>query len=230
VKFDLEQQRAAYNISALELSYTEIRAPISGVVSQRMVKVGNQIQVNQALFQIDDFDPLEAKVSVPERDMLRVKAGQPVQMLVDAMPGQVFSGNVARVRPVVDAKTGTFEVTAQFVDPTAVLRTGMFGRINIVTAVHTNALLIPRTALISEDGKASVFVALDGAAKRVEVQTGFIANGQAEVLSGLKAGDQVVTLGQNALRDGSKVQVVGAPKPLQTPNVTAEQATTAAAK
>ncbi len=211
VKFELETQRASYNLSALELSYTEIRAPISGTLTQRMVKVGNQIQPNQALFQIDDFDPLEAKVSVPERDMQKIKAGQPVQMLVDAVPGQVFVGSVARVRPIVDAKTGTFEVTAQFKDQTALLRSGMFGRINIVTAVHEQALVIPRTAIVSEDGQSSVFV-IDGAtAKRASITTGFVADGRAEIISGLTAGQQIVTLGQNALRDGSKIKIVNAP-------------------
>jgi membrane fusion protein, multidrug efflux system len=211
VKFDLETQRASYNLSALELSYTEIRAPISGTLTQRLVKVGNQIQPNQALFQIDDFDPLEAKVSVPERDMQKIKAGQSVQMLVDAVPGQVFVGSVARVRPIVDAKTGTFEVTAQFKDQTALLRSGMFGRINIVTAVHEQALVIPRTAIVSEDGQSLVFIVDGTKVKRVPITTGFVADGRAEIISGLTVGQQIVTLGQNALRDGSKVKVVNAP-------------------
>ena len=97
LKFDLETQKASYDIAALELSYTEIRAPISGTLSQRLVKLGNQINSGQTLFRIDDFDPLEARVAVPERDMQAIKAGQPVQMLVDAMPGTVFMGTLGHV-------------------------------------------------------------------------------------------------------------------------------------
>ncbi len=213
LKFDLETQKASYDIAALELSYTEIRAPISGTVSQRMVKLGNQINVGQALFRIDDFDPLEARVAVPERDMRVIKAGQAVQMLVDAMPGQVFIGSVARVSPVVDPKTGTFDVIAQFNDASQTLRSGMFGRVNIVTAVHDNAMIVPRVALLTEDGAAAVYVVVDSKVVRKAVTVGFTGDGRSEILTGLTVGDQVVTLGQNAVREGSLVQVINAVVP-----------------
>jgi membrane fusion protein, multidrug efflux system len=214
LKFDLETQKASYDIAALELSYTEIRAPISGTVSQRMVKLGNQINVGQALFRIDDFDPLEARVAVPERDMRAIKAGQAVQMLVDAMPGQVFMGSVARVSPVVDPKTGTFDVIAQFQDASQTLRSGMFGRVNIVTSVHDNAMIVPRVALLTEDGAAAVYVVEAGKVVRKAVTVGFTGDGRSEILTGLAVGDQVVTLGQNAVREGSLVQVINAALPV----------------
>lgn len=210
-KFDFDTQKATYDIAQLELSYTEIRAPIGGTVSQRLVKLGNQINVGQSLFRIDDFDPLEARVAVPEREMNAIRAGQNVQMLVDAMPGKVFVGTVDRVSPVVDPKTGTFDVVAQFADASQSLRSGMFGRINVVTAVHDNALVIPRVALLSEDGKAAVYVVEKGKVVRKAVTVGFSGDGAAEILVGLNEGDQVITLGQNAVREGSAVAVVNAP-------------------
>jgi membrane fusion protein, multidrug efflux system len=219
-----------YELQALELSYTEIRAPISGVVSQRLVKLGNQINVGQVLFRIDDFDPLEARVAVPERDMRSIQAGQPIQMLVDAIPGQVFQGVVGRVSPVVDPKTGTFDVIAQFRETSGSLRSGMFGRLNIVTAVHENAMVLPRVALLSEDGKASVFVVKNNKVERRSVELGLNGNGKTEILSGVKAGEQVITLGQNAVREGSLVRILapanamakpvvsaGTPTPIQAP-------------
>lgn len=210
-KFDFDTQKASYDIAQLELSYTEIRAPITGTVSQRLVKLGNQINVGQSLFRIDDFDPLEARVAVPEREMNAIRAGQDVQMLVDAMPGKVFIGTVDRVSPVVDPKTGTFDVVAQFADASQSLRSGMFGRINVVTAVHDNALVIPRIALLSEDGKAAVYVVEKGKVVRKAVTVGFSGDGAAEILVGLNEGEQVITLGQNAVREGSAVTVVNAP-------------------
>ena len=215
LKFDLETQKTSYDIAVLELSYTEIRAPISGTLSQRLVKLGNQINVGQTLFRIDDFDPLEARVAVPERDMQAIKAGQSVQMLVDAMPGKVFVGAVARVSPVVDPKTGTFDVIAQFNDPSQTLRSGMFGRVNIVTATHDNTLVIPRVALLTEDGTSAVYVVAGGRVARKSVQVGFTADGRSEILDGLTDGDQVITLGQNAVREGSLVEVVNAAKAVE---------------
>ena len=215
LKFDLETQKASYDIAVLELSYTEIRAPISGTLSQRLVKLGNQINIGQTLFRIDDFDPLEARVAVPERDMQAIKAGQPVQMLVDAMPGKVFIGAVGRVSPVVDPKTGTFDVIAQFNDPSQTLRSGMFGRVNIVTATHDNTLVVPRVALLTEDGTSAVYVVVGGRVARKSVSVGFTGDGRSEILTGLTAGDQVITLGQNAVREGSLVEVVNAAKAVE---------------
>lgn len=232
LKFDLETQKASYDIAALELSYTEIRAPISGTLSQRLVKLGNQINIGQTLFRIDDFDPLEARVAVPERDMQAIKAGQSVQMLVDAMPGKVFIGAVGRVSPVVDPKTGTFDVIAQFKDPSQTLRSGMFGRVNIVTATHENTLVVPRVALLTEDGTSAVYVVAGGRVVRKSVQVGFTGDGRSEILEGLKAGDQVITLGQNAVREGSLVEVVNAAKAVEVakPNMTPKPTAPDAAK
>ncbi len=207
-KFDVDTQRAAVDMMKLDLSYTQIRAPISGVVTKRNVKLGNLIPLNQALFKIDDFDPLEATVNVPEREMRLIAADQPVQMLVDALPDAVFIGTVGRVSPVVDAGTGTFRVVAQFKDETGRLRSGMFGRVRIIYDQRADALVVPRAALVGDDKDASVFVvAKDTVAKR-KVKLGYADGGKVEVVEGLTEGERVVTLGQAALRDGAKVHII----------------------
>lgn len=207
-RYDLDTQRATYDIAKLELSYTEIRAPIDGVVSRRSVKLGNLVQPNQSLFKIDDFDPLEAFINVPEREMRLIAAGQPVQMLVDALPEAVFTGSVDRVSPVVDATTGTFRVVAQFRDESGRLRSGMFGRVRIVYDQRADALVVPRAALVGDVADASLYVIEDDTAKRRKVRLGYTDGGQVEVIEGVSEGEQVVTLGQAALRDGAKVQVI----------------------
>ena len=217
-KFDLETQVAMSQMNELELSYTEIRAPISGVISKRFVKEGNLLTLNQAVFKIDDFDPLQAVLSVPEREMVRIAAGQPVQMLVDAVPGAVFTGSVARVAPTVEAGSGTFRVTAEFRDETGKLRSGMFGRINLVYQSRDDVLTVPRSALLGEDqSTASLFVVDGETVKRQVVKLGYVGAGVAEVVEGVADGAQVVTLGQAALRDGTKVQVLNPPAQLAKP-------------
>lgn len=163
IRYDLETQRATYDLAKLELSYTEIVAPISGVISRRLVKVGNYIQLNQALFQIDNFDPLLAVLNVPERELSTLRAGQAVQMQVDSMPGQKFEGAIQRISPVVDAATGTFRVTCEFRDASGQLKSGMFGRLGIAFAKHDDTLAIPRSALMDEDGETAVYVVVSGA-------------------------------------------------------------------
>jgi membrane fusion protein (multidrug efflux system) len=157
-RFDLETQKAVTDIARLELDYTRIVAPIGGVISARMVKEGNLIQINQSLFRIDDFDPLLAVLNVPERELMTMQPKLDVAMHVDALPGEQFAGVVARVSPVVDAQTGTFRVTTEFRDDTHRLKSGMFGRVDIVYDQRADALVVPRDALLEGDSEAAVFV------------------------------------------------------------------------
>ena len=226
-RYDLEAQRARVALQELELSYTDIKAPIGGVVSERMIREGNLVQINQALFRIDDFDPLEAVVNVPEREMQRIAAGQPVTMLVDAVPGEAFQGSVARVSPVVNAASGTFRVVAHFRDSENRLRSGMFGRLSVVHDVREEVLTVPRQALLAEDQDAAVYlVDSDGVARRQAVSLGYVSGGVAEIRDGLEAGAVVVTLGQAGVREGTKVQVLN--PPAEVPGGSAQTAQLAA--
>lgn len=164
IRYDLETQRATWELARLELSYTNITAPISGVISRRIVKVGNFIQVNQALFQIDNFDPLLAVLNVPERELNTLHADQVVRLRVDSIADQAFEGHIQRISPVVDAATGTFRVTCEFRDDSRRLKSGMFGRLEVTYAQHEDVPTIPRAALIEEDGETAVFVVQSGAA------------------------------------------------------------------
>jgi membrane fusion protein (multidrug efflux system) len=210
LRFDVATQRAAYDMARLELSYTQIVAPIDGVIAQRMVKQGNLIQLNTSLFRIVDASQLEAVLNVPERELATLRPGLVVTMEVDALPGKPFAGRIDRVSPVVDAGSGTFRVTCEF-DSAGVLKPGMFGRIGVIYDQRTDALTIPRTALLEDAGESAVFAVRDGAAVRVPIELGYINGELAEIRAGLNEGDSVVTAGKVTLRDGSKVEVLNAP-------------------
>jgi membrane fusion protein (multidrug efflux system) len=242
-KYDLETQKAIVGGAELDLSYTRIVAPISGVIAKRSVKLGNLVQVNQTLFQIVDLDPLQAVLNVPERDLDTLKAGQPVRMSVDALGSKSFVGTIARIAPVVDAASGTFRATCEFRDSTQTLKPGMFGRIEVTYDQRHDALVVPRNALVEEDGESSVYViepapakpvadekakgksgeavAAEAAkaakpnfvAKRRVVKTGYAEGDRIEIRDGLAEGDRVITIGRNAVREGTEVQVLdSAPK------------------
>lgn len=207
IKFDLESARASLDLAQLELAYTNVTAPISGVVAQRMIKQGNLVSLNAPVYRIVNNQQLEAVMNVPEREMSVIQSGLPVQMLVDAIPGQVFEGRIDRVSPVMDSGSGTFRVTSVF-DGKQVLRPGMFGRIEIVYDRRENVLTVPRTALLDDESDPSLYVVRDGKSTRVSIKTGY-SNGEiVEVVSGLKAGDKVITAGKVAVRDGAKVNII----------------------
>lgn len=210
IRYDVDTQRAIYDIARLELSYTDIVAPISGVVAQRSAKVGNLIQLNSALFRIVDTQRLEATLNVPEREIATMRAGAPVSMLVDALPGVAFDGHIDRISPVVDAGSGTFRVICAFT-PDARLRPGMFGRIGVVFDQREDVLTVPRIALLEGEGETAVYRVQDGKAVRTPVDVGYLSGEVAEIRAGLSEGDRVVTTGKVALRDGAAVDVIGLP-------------------
>jgi membrane fusion protein, multidrug efflux system len=207
IRFDLENARAANRLANLELSYANVVAPISGVIAERKIKAGNFVQINTPIFRIVDNSKLEATLNVPEREVATLRAGLPVDLQVDALPGKVFRGTIDRVSPVVDSGSGTFRVICAFAGG-GVLQPGMFGRIRIDYDQRTDALVVPRVALLDDEGDPAVYAVRAGKAARVPLKLGYIDGQWAEVRQGLKEGDQVVTAGKVALREGSAVQVV----------------------
>ena len=209
VKYDFEAQTARVELVELELSYSAITAPFSGVVSERMIKLGNQVNTAEPIFVITAMDPLQATLDVPERELARLANDQPVAVTMDALPNQTFAGFIQRISPVVDAGSGTFRVTVEVNDQTGRLRPGMFGRFQVIYDERDSVLLAPVAAVTVEDGRASVYVVEGDEAYQREIEIGYRNNGKYEVVSGLIEGDRVIVVGQAALRDGSKVQVLG---------------------
>ena len=210
LKYDLDALKAQYALAALELSHTKVKAPISGIISARLVKVGNTIAANTPVFRITDLDPLLAYIYVPERDYQKLAADQPVTLSVDALPGEVFGGRIQTIAPVIDPNTGTFKVTVEINDRSGALKPGMFGRVNVVYDTRSGVPLVPRVALLDSDSETSVFVvrADEDAVERKTVAIGYSSGGNVEVLSGLAAGDRVVVIGQAGLKENSKVQII----------------------
>lgn len=210
IKFELDGARAAYELAELSLHESVIRAPISGTISQRSVKVGNTILVGSPMFRITQMDSLQAELFVPERDIHKLRPALPAKVSVDAWPDKAFAASILRVNPVVDAATGTVKVTLAMAANQPELKPGMFGRFEIVYDRRDHALLVPKDAVLSEDAQHSVFAVVDGKAQRRVVTLGYSDDTHEEILDGLKVGETVVTTGQAALKDGARVEVVSA--------------------
>lgn len=210
IQYELEALQASYNLASLELDYTQIRAPIGGVVSDRFIKLGNTLEVGEPVFSVTSLEPLVAYLHIPEREYRQIAAGQPVGIDIDALAGTRIIAEVTRVSPVVDPDTGTFKITIEISDDERRIKPGMFGRMSIVFDRRENALQIPRSAVIEEMGATSVFVVVDDVAVRKAVKTGFSNNGLMEIVDGLVDGDRVVTVGQVGLKPDAEVSVINA--------------------
>lgn len=208
IKYDMEALQAAYNLARLELDYTLIRAPIDGVVSERFIKVGNTLAVNDPVFRVTGLDPLVAYLHAPEREFSRIRLGQPAGLQIDALDGPPVIASVTRVSPVIDPVSGTFKITIEISDPGRRIKPGMFARIGIVYDNHENALQVPRSALVEDLGETSVFVVEDEVAVRRNVEVGYSNRGQVEILGGIDDDDDVIVIGQVGLKPDAAVTVI----------------------
>ena len=223
LKYELDAARATYELTALRLSYTSIRSPIAGVVTSRMdtAQVGNTVtpvggviqQSDMAMFEIIDFNSLVLEINVPEGQLSKLAVGQPAEITADAVPGKVFAGRISLITPRVDAQTATFPVKIEVSDPEGMLRPGMFARVGVVFDRREGAIQVPRSALLDDEGPPAVFVVEDGKARERTLELGLSNGNFVEVLSGIGRDDQVVTVGQGALKDGTEVRVVNEPAP-----------------
>ena len=190
IQYELEALEASYNLASLELDYTQIRATISGVISERYIKLGNTIKIGDPVYRVTSLDPLVAYLYVPEREFRQIEAGQTVQIAVDALPGPAVFATVTRVSPIVDPATGTFKITIEISGTDQRIKPGMFGRMNIIYDQHEDVLQIPRSAIIEDAGVLSVFVVEDGVGLRRTIKTGFSSGGLVEVTEGLVDGER----------------------------------------
>ena len=205
LKYDMDALEASYQLKRLNYDYTNIRAPIAGIVSSREIKVGRQVYVNNPTFRITDTSRLVAELKIPQSELPKFAAGQSIKLSVDAMPDVMFAATIDRISPTIDVRNGTFRATAYIENDGGDLAPGMFARFSIAYEQHEDALVIPSEAIVQEDNTAVVYVVNDGEVERRVIKTGIKSGGMVEVLGGLAASEAVVVTGQSGLRDGSRV-------------------------
>ncbi len=220
-----------------------IKSPVDGTVVRKHVEVGEWTQVGGTVVEIVDTSKLRVHTRVTEKVVRRVREGMAVRLRLDAHPGRVFAGVVHRVMPKADDATRSFPVHVDVLKPEGIVKPGMFARCEFVLAERKGVLLVPEDALVYRGGLAMVFVAspkppagfqmpeppADGSpppkppgpprwAKQVIVKTGARQEGKMEIKEvvsrSLDAGDLVVVVGSENMRDGGMMFVVGGlPKP-----------------
>jgi membrane fusion protein (multidrug efflux system) len=208
-QYEYDQQKIALDDAKRELSYTQVRASIPGIVTARMVNVGDQVQIGQDLFHIIDFESLVARIYVPEKHLKQLHAGQRARLTARAITDEPYEASVLRVSPVVDPRTGTVKVTLA-VGGQPGLRPGLFADVELVTAVNENALLVPKRALVYDNDQVFVYHLGDARKVRRLLVVPALADKEfIEPTAGLSEGDTIVIAGQTGLRDGVRVSLVG---------------------
>jgi membrane fusion protein, multidrug efflux system len=203
----VEQAAAALNTAERQIERAQVRSPIAGQVVKRMVSVGEQVDgtAAQPIAQIANVDRVELAANVPAEYLPRVKVGQAATIVTDAYPDRMFRGAVLAIAPAVDAQTNATLVRIRMPNTERLLKVGMFAEARIQLAQHTDALVIPPSALVRNDRGAAVYVVSGDMAQRTPVTVGIERPDAVEVLSGLEDGQVVLTSSIYGLGDKAKL-------------------------
>lgn len=207
-RYGFQAAEAQLIMSKRQLRDTKVTTPISGIINAKMVDQGATVGMNAVIANIVDISSLKVKVNVSEKDAFALKTGDKVLITTDVYPGIEFPGSVMSIAPKAD-EAHTYPIEIRMSNSKEhPLKAGMFGKVSFTTIEKSDALIIPRSALIGSIKNPKVFVVQDGKAELREVQTGADVGTKLEILSGLQAGESIVTNGQNNLRPGSKVTII----------------------
>ena len=199
-----------------------VKASISGTVTQVPVQIGSTVAPNLPIAKISKMDELEVILYVAERFISKMKVGLPAVIKTEAFPGELFTGSIRELSPVVDQSSRTMEIKLHLDDKTSRLKAGMFAEVKVITEEKKEIVKIPAEAMINRFGEYYVFVVEEDTElsdkwiveKRIVVP-GLRIDNQLEITNGLSGGDVVVIRGQTLLEDGLSVKVVSTVEPLE---------------
>jgi len=198
------------------VGYKSIKAPFSGRLGIRQVDLGQYIAPGTPIVTLQQLDPIYVDFYLPQQDIAKIKVGQDIVAKVDTYPDLTFEGHIAAINPLVNVASRNVQVRATFKNPDEKLRPGMFTTVDIDVGAPTDYVTLPKTAIyynsygdivyLVENGGKNASGQQQSVARQVFVKTGQSRGDQVAVLDGVKAGDVVVTSGQNKLHNDSPVR------------------------
>jgi multidrug efflux pump subunit AcrA (membrane-fusion protein) len=214
----LQSARGKFAGAEAQLSYSEIRSPINGYVTDRPLYAGETAQQGTPLITVMETRELVARVHLPQAAAASLKVGDPADVSVPGQAAEAVEGHVSLISPALDPGSTTVEVWIKIPNPEGTLRPGSAAHVAITARTLKNALAVPADAIVTksdeQENKKVVFtVSNDNVAHATEVETGLQQGNQVQVTKGLSAGTKIVSAGAYGLDDGMKVQ----------PNAAAEQ-------
>jgi RND family efflux transporter MFP subunit len=189
-----------------ELRAATVTSPVSGVVLERFVEIGETPRRNQHLFTIGQLDQVRVEARLSEDRLRELRLHQKASVAFDAYPNELFEGELVRIQPGADSSTRTVTVFVEIDNADGRLKAGLTGFVRMRREL--TGILVPSIAIIDPTGRAStVFVVGGGNASLRRIEIGSSAEGKTEILSGLEVGEHVVVVGQHYLRDGDSVRI-----------------------
>ena len=207
----MEQTKSRLDELKINLSNTIITAPVEGFIGKRTLDPGASVGVNTSFISVVDIRTVRLVINVVEKDLRRIHQGTAVEVEVDAYPGEVFHGRVARLAPILDPATRTAQVEIEIPNATYRLKPGMYARARFTVEKHDNTLVVPTGAVVDLQGKLGVWLPADEGDSIVfnPVTIGIEQQEFTEVVSGLSEGQRIITTGAGALRPADRIVMAG---------------------
>jgi len=191
--------------------YATIKAPYDGAVTQRLVHTGHFVQPatngrDQPLLVVQHSDVVRVVVYVPESDAGYTKPGAPATIRVQSL-NKPLTGAVKRVASALDTATRTLRTEVELDNSAGQLSPGMYAYVSVLVAERKDALVVPATAVLTEQGKSYCLTVADGQIVRTPIEVGLRAGGNVEVTSGLTGEEQIVPKSQSGLHEGQPAEI-----------------------
>jgi HlyD family secretion protein len=204
------QSTARLDELKINLDNTNIVSPVNGFVARRAADPGAFVSQNAPVADVVDISRVRLVANIVEKDLKQVHVGDGTRVDVDAFPGEMFIGRIARIAPVLDPATRTAPIEIEIPNPGFRLKPGMYARVSVTSNERKDALVVPTNALVDLGGRRGVFLAAQNSTVAfTPVTVGIEQSDHVEILQGLTEGDRVVTTGAAALRDGDRVVIAG---------------------
>jgi multidrug efflux pump subunit AcrA (membrane-fusion protein) len=207
LRASIQGSEASMKLADRQLRDTEIRSPFDGYVEKRLVNLGELVKTQMPVMAVVRVDPLKVIAEIPEKMAPWIKDGQPVELHVDAYPDQTFIGKVSRISPAVNTATRAFPFEALVPNKDARLKPGTFARVHIESDKIDNVLTLPYATMQYRYGVNRVFVVEGDKLAVRELKVGDRLGDRIEIISGVKAGEQVAATDVDKLADGTKVSI-----------------------
>ena len=207
--FDLEQAEIAYERARLRLEDTIVRAPVSGVISERSTQVGERVTESSPLFSLLNTDDLFAMVNVPGQHAPSIRPGLNASIESEIIEGVSYPAQVKLVSPAINSTSGTMGVKVSVnTDHSMPIYPGMFVSVKIILDTKEGVVLVPKSAIVHEGERTFIFKVEESIAQKQPFEFGYSNEKYVESLGGIESGDSIIVLGHSALKDGAKVNVV----------------------
>ena len=218
----VQQMKAALDYTETQLAATEIKAPVSGTVLQRIVERGEMVSPSSfggesgtrtSVVALADLSDLQIELDISQTDFSRLKMGQRAEIVPEAFPNLKYTGFIAEIAPEANRAKATVQVKVKVDNPDEQLRPEMNARVNFMGEEQTTQskssprVMVPKAAVVRKDGTAFVFVVKGNKVEQRSIRLGDEAGDFYYVLEGLSGGESTATSGAEKLRDGDRVKI-----------------------